>query len=400
MRYRKLKADHLFTGGKLLDDENVLITNFDGTIINIIDIKDAGEQIETFKGILSPGFINAHCHLELSHLRNTIPEKTGLVDFVFKVVTQRHFAEEEILSAIEKGEEEMWQNGIIAVGDICNNSLTVSQKIKTDLHYYNFVEAGGWLPEIASLRFEKSKNIFDDFEKNNLKSSIVPHAPYSVSENLWKEMIPFFREKTISIHNQETAQEDLFFMEGKGDFTKMYELMKIDNSFYSAKKKRSIESYFEKLSSAKSAILVHNTFTKQEDLDFINEHKNEEQLISFCLCPNANLYIENTLPPVDLFLKNNCNIILGTDSLASNHQLNILEEIKTIVKYFPQIKTETLLKWATINGAKALQMENKIGSFEEGKRPGIILIENVEDGKITAESKVRNLASPPSKGGF
>ena len=391
MRYRKLKADYLFTGEKLLNNEHVLITNFNGEIINIIEAKDAGEEIEIYEGILSPGFINAHCHLELSHLKNIIQEKTGLVDFVFKVVTQRHFAEEEILDAIEKGEEEMLENGIIAVGDICNNSLTVSQKIKKNLHYYNFIETSGWLPEIASVRVERAKNIFNDFENHGLKSSIVPHAPYSVSENLWNEMIPFFSGETISIHNQETAQEDLFFLEGKGDFTKMFELMKIDNSFYKSKKMRSVESYFKNLASAKSVVLVHNTFTKQQDLDFINEYKNKEQLVSFCLCPNANLYIENALPPVDLFLKNDCQIILGTDSLASNHQLNILEEMKTIVKSFPGIKTETLLKWATINGAKALQMKNELGSFEKGKKPGIILIESVEDGKITSGSKVRNL---------
>jgi len=391
MRYRKLKADYLFTGGKLLNNEHVLIVNFDGEIINIIDAKNAGEEIETFAGILSPGFINAHCHLELAHLKNIIQERTGLVDFVFKVVTQRHFAEDEILNSIEKGEEEMVQNGIIAVGDICNNTSTVSQKIKRNLHYYNFIETSGWLPEIASLRFERAKNIFDDFEKHNLKSSIVPHAPYSVSENLWKEMMPLFPGKVISIHNQESAQENLFFLEGKGDFTKMFEMMKIDNSFYVAKKKRSIESYFKKFSSAKSVILVHNTFTEQQDLDFIHEHKNKNQLVSICLCPNANLFIENTLPPVDLFLRNDCQIILGTDSLASNHQLNILEEIKTIVKNFPEIKTETLLKWSTINGAKALQMENEIGSFENGKKPGIVLIENVEGGRITSNSKVRNL---------
>lgn len=391
MRYRKLKADFLFTGEKLLNNQHVLIVNLNGDIINIIDAKDAGGEIETFRGILSPGFINAHCHLELSHLKNMIPEKTGLIDFVFKVVTQRHFAENEILDAIQKGENEMWQKGIVAIGDICNNSLTVSQKIKKNLCYYNFIETSGWLPENASVRVERAKNIFNAFKKHDLKSSIVPHAPYSVSENLWNEMIPFFSGKTISIHNQETAQEDLFFLEGKGDFTKMFELMKIDNSFYKTKKIRSIESYFKKLYSAKSVILVHNTFTKQQDLDFINEHKNKQQLISFCLCPNANLYIENALPPVNLFLKNDCHIILGTDSLASNHQLNILEEIKTIVKNFPEIKTETLLKWATINGAKSLQMENELGSFEKGKKPGIILIENIENGKITGESTVRGL---------
>jgi cytosine/adenosine deaminase-related metal-dependent hydrolase len=391
MRYRKFKADYLFTGNKLLNTKNVLITDEHGEIIDIAHENDAGDDIEIHKGIISPGFINAHCHLELSHLKNIIPEKTGLVDFVFKVVSERHFDEAEILASIAKGENEMRQNGIVAVGDICNNVLSASQKLKHNLHYYNFIETTGWLPEIAKQRFENSRIIYDQFAKNKLTASIVPHAPYSVSEDLWKEMIPFFKGKTISIHNQESAEEDLFFMEGKGDFTKMYTMMNIDNSFYTAKKTRSVKSYFEKLSSVASVILVHNTFTQQEDLDFINQNKNEDQLVSFCLCPNANLYIENTLPPVDLFIKNKVNIILGTDSLASNHQLDILKEIKTIVKNFPGIETETLLKWATINGANALQMENEIGGFEKGKKPGIILIENTDGEKISSASKIKRL---------
>mgnify|MGYP001548711871 FL=1 len=139
MRYRKFKADYLFTGEKILSDRNVLITDEHGEIINIIDEKDAGEDVEILKGIITPGFINAHCHLELSHLKNVVPEKTGLIDFVFKIVSERHFAEDEILAAIEKGEQEMLQNGIVGVGDICNNFLSAAQKEKRNLRYYNFV---------------------------------------------------------------------------------------------------------------------------------------------------------------------------------------------------------------------------------------------------------------------
>ncbi|MDE3183409.1 MAG: amidohydrolase family protein [Bacteroidota bacterium] len=391
MRYRKLKADYLFTGEKLLTGENVLITNDKGKIINMVNEADAGEGLEVFEGIISPGFINAHCHLELSHLKNIIPEGTGLVDFVFKVVSERHFEESEILSAMEIAEQEMMSKGIVAVGDISNNSLSAKQKKKKNLQYYNFIETSGWLPQVAEARFEKSKAIFEEFEKDGMPASVVPHAPYSVSDELWKLMIPYFEGKTISIHNQETAEEDIFFMEGKGAFIKMYEMMNIDNSFYRAKKIRSVESYFKRFSSAASVILVHNTFTQQQDIDFIKRYKNEAQMISFCLCPNANLYIENALPDVDLFVKNDCNIILGTDSLASNRQLDILEEIKTIAKNFPSVKTESLLKWATINGAKALQMETTLGSFEKNKKPGIVLIENVHGENIIEKSKVKRL---------
>src|ERR1039457_962092 len=89
MALRKLKASHLFTGTQLLNDSNVLIIKDNGTIEAIINEKEAGENIENYNGILCPGFINAHCHLELSHMKGAIPERTGLVDFVYKVINGR-----------------------------------------------------------------------------------------------------------------------------------------------------------------------------------------------------------------------------------------------------------------------------------------------------------------------
>src|SRR5215471_2262909 len=153
MLFKKFKADHIFTGTEMLDDNFVLITNVDGIVEDIITQNDAGGDIQYFKGILTPGFINCHCHLELSHMKGLIPERTGLVDFVFKVVTERHFDEKEMLEAISNAEDEMLANGIVAAGDICNNALTLSQKLKGRLAYYNFIEVSGWLPGIASQRF-------------------------------------------------------------------------------------------------------------------------------------------------------------------------------------------------------------------------------------------------------
>src|SRR5690348_16599701 len=106
MSYLKFIADHLFTGTEMLDSNAVLITDKKGEVKNIVSKENAGEDVQYFKGILSPGFVNCHCHLELSHMKGLIPEKTGLVDFVFKVVTERHFDEEEILDAIAKAEDE------------------------------------------------------------------------------------------------------------------------------------------------------------------------------------------------------------------------------------------------------------------------------------------------------
>src|SRR4026207_1037266 len=104
MSYKKFRADQLFDGYHLLDDQQVLITTEEGVIENIVPINEAGDDVQQFSGILSPGFINCHCHLELSHMKGMINEGTGLTDFVFNVVTQRHLPEEEILNAIEKAE--------------------------------------------------------------------------------------------------------------------------------------------------------------------------------------------------------------------------------------------------------------------------------------------------------
>ena len=392
MAFKKFQADKIFTGAEMLSKSQVLITNEDGVIEEIIDESEAGENVQKLDGILTPGFINCHCHLELSHMKGLIPKHTGLVDFVFKVVTQRQFPEDEIQDAIQKAEDEMLQSGIVAVGDICNNLSSLAQKIKQNLYYHNFVEASGWLPNGADIRFERSKMFYDTFKRTFPATTLVPHAPYSVSENLWHKLIPFFENDIATIHNQETVFEDEFFNLGSGDFVRMYELMKIDTSFFMPTKKSSLRSYFSKFEKALSLVLVHNTFTSQHDVEYAGQQSTiNHQQLHWCICINANQYIENALPPIQMLRKNNCNIVIGTDSLASNDSLNILNELKTIHQNFANIPLEEMLQWATFNGAKALNIQNQFGSFEKGKSPGIVLIEHLENDHISNKSTSRRV---------
>ena len=124
-------------------------------------------------------------------------------------------------------------------------------------------------------------------------------------------------------------------------------------------------------------ISVHNTYISEADIVFAKEYTAASNMqIVYCLCPNANMYIENRLPPVDLLMKHQCRIVLGTDSYGSNLQLSIGKEIETIQHHLPQTPLKDILQWATLNGAEALGFENELGSFEKGKQPGIVLIEN------------------------
>jgi cytosine/adenosine deaminase-related metal-dependent hydrolase len=390
MSYRKLKADYLFDGYKM-QREGVLICTQNGIIDTIAGEDQAGGDVEKYSGVLCPGFINCHCHLELSHLKDLIPEKQGLVNFVLSVVNIRHVSEESKQNAIHNAESEMLKNGIVAVGDICNTADSRFLKSAKRLNYYNLIEVLGWSPGQANSRFESAKKTASQFVESGTDEkylSLNPHAPYSVSEELWNLMKPGFKGKTITIHNQESNAENEFFMDANGDLNRMYSLMKIDSSHFKAPGRRSLPYYLPKLKSASRILLVHNTYTNEEDLIEAGGFNNN---LVFCFCPNANIYIENQLPDIPLFLKHKARIVLGTDSLASNHQLSILEEMKTIKKAFPKTPSSEMLLWATSNGAFALSLEENLGDFGKGKMPGIVLIENTKAGELTEASTSRRL---------
>jgi cytosine/adenosine deaminase-related metal-dependent hydrolase len=277
---------------------------------------------------------------------------------------------------MDKAEEEMHSNGIVAVGDICNTKLALTQKAKGRIWYHNFIEAIGFVPELAALRFTHAVDVFNAYATQYsipiTSNSIVPHAPYSVSDELWHRIIHFPGNQLLTIHNQETEDENNLFMNKQGEFLKFYESFKMDASFFQSSGKSSLQTYLSKFLPNQHVILVHNVHTSDEDIVY---SKNLAAHFYWCFCPNANLYITGQLPDVDLFIQQDCTIVLGTDSLASNWQLSIAAEMKAIKDNFPSITTEQLLKWATMNGAKALQLDSVLGSFEKGKKPGVVLCE-------------------------
>jgi cytosine/adenosine deaminase-related metal-dependent hydrolase len=97
-------------------------------------------------------------------------------------------------------------------------------------------------------------------------------------------------------------------------------------------------------------------------------------------------------PPLRLLHDQGCVITLGTDSYASTDSLSILEEMKTIQQvYNNQFPIEALLQWATVNGAKALQVDNKLGSFGKGMQPGVVVIENISEGQNLTHAVSRRI---------
>jgi cytosine/adenosine deaminase-related metal-dependent hydrolase len=208
-----------------------------------------------------------------------------------------------------------------------------------------------------------------------LAASIVPHATYSLSEQLFRLIASTGKGELLTIHHQENEDENLFYKDGSGPIAARRKAFNPDLPLYHGTGKRPMESIATYFNRDQKLLLVHNTVSDQVDIDFVRKYFSQPY---WCLCPNANLFIEKKLPDIDLFRKSNCKITIGTDSLASNHQLSILEEIKTIQQHLPQISLNELLRWSTLNGAEFFSLEQKLGSFAKGKRPGIVLIENAD----------------------
>ena len=388
---RYLSADFIFPVSSEPVKDGVVVLNEFGEVIELLDPNRSpaiSGTIEHYQGIIVPGFINAHCHLELSHLQGKIPKNTGLVPFLKTVISQRTADENEVFAAMKINDQHMFENGIVAVGDISNNHLSKSIKQGSKIHYHTFVELLGFDPVKAEIVFNKALELKSSFSP--LPASIVPHAPYSVSEKLFSLLREYSEthENLCSMHNQESKAETDLFLNKSGDFLDFYKMLNLGLDFFKVSYQSSIQSILPLFSAKQKTLLVHNIYTSLQDLAAVNACGKD---VYWCFCPNANLYIEGRLPDMDQFLTDDYKITLGTDSLASNDKLCILSELKVIKAYFPELSFAQTIRWATRNGAEFLGIDMRFGSIEKGKTPGLNLIENVNGAELTLSSTLKRL---------
>ncbi|MGB0888276.1 MAG: amidohydrolase family protein [Vicingaceae bacterium] len=383
---KKISADYIFPGNASPIKNGVVIYDSKGRIDAVLNPEiDAinWDDVEIFDGLICPGFVNTHCHLELSHLKGKINEATELHGFVKEIVAVRNNAsEQEKLTAIDLANNEMIDNGIVAVGDIANGNSTFSCKEKSVISYHTFLEVFSLNPAMANDAINNANILKSSYHNNNI--SITPHSPYSLSEEL-SSMVNNESGNILTIHNQETASENELFLKKSGKLYNQLSSFSEDIKNWVPTGKNSLPSYLPNYNSDKKILLVHNTFTNSEDIAYAKEYSSN---IYWCFCPNANEYIESKQPDYSLFKNEKCTI--GTDSLASNWSLSVLDELKTISKKNATISLETLIKWATFNGAQFLGF-NLLGSIEKGKTPGLNLITNLNGMKLADNSSIKKI---------
>lgn len=392
---RKITADYILPITSKPIENGVVVIDDDGTILRVGKQKDYDKaELEEHKGVICPGFVNAHCHLELSYMKGAIREHTGLPEFVKQVIDIRDkFGEEEQRAAITAAEDQMIENGIVAVGDISNDTRSFYQKQAARMRYHTFIELFDLGPSMTQQAIDNGQDVFRKVpDTNNSTASVTFHAPYSCTTELMKWTDKYSAENghILSIHMQEHADENLLFTAKDGAWAELYRDLGLDLSWFAPTGKNSLQSTVQHLIRGNTVVLVHNTFTSKDDIKWAN---NFSDLIYWSFCPNANLYIENALPDYNLFLGPKTKCVIGTDSLASNHELSILEEMKTIAKKAPEVPTMKLFEWATLNGAQMLRFDQELGSIEPGKRPGLNLITGMDmkELRLLSKSKVEKL---------
>lgn len=385
-------AQYAFTNAGPPLKRPVIATDDDGNIISVTDTGGNLTESATLawhNGIIVPGFINSHCHLELSSFRGLVEPAAGLPGFIGSIRRLRETQKGDAEAAAQKYDKIMHSEGIVACADICNGTDSFSVKKRSEIDYLNLIEVFGISEEAAGRRFGEAIAVAQKASGLGLKHNIVPHSAYAISLQLLKMIMAYRNGSPVtSVHFMESDAEAELLKEKSGALLESYRNSGIDTENMNLPPSHA-DAVLDHISPNGNLILVHNTFADAQTIEAVNSRRN----VYWCLCPNSNIHITGHIPPATLLREKGCSIVIGTDSLASNDRLSILSEMITLQAAFPDIPLGEIISWATINGAKAIGTDSINGSIEPGKKPGLLLIENCDLSamRITRDSKIKRL---------
>ncbi len=364
----------------------------DGTVVGV---GACGPDEEVEAGAIVPGFVNAHCHIELSHLHKKFRKGTGMAGFIDQINELRDWAgREKKMELTREWMDRMWADGVSAMADISNDDSSFGVKKDHPMYTRTFLEVFGSEPEMCEGVMKEVTELNKVSDSYSIDAAPTPHSCYTMSPQLLTASAAAGLESGfLSYHSQESQEEEDLLRSGSGA---MYENRKRSGmSTPPVTGESSLKYFIDRLADAKPApydeniLLVHNVCLQQDDIDAVKKVMNHPY---FAICPLSNIFIHNALPPIELMRGNGLDIALGTDSLSSNDDLDMVKEMACLHGNFPQVPMEEILKWASLNGARFLKKDSQLGSLTPGKKPGIVLIENIDNhGFVTSTSKSKRI---------
>ncbi|MBO4633972.1 MAG: amidohydrolase family protein [Bacteroidales bacterium] len=348
----------------------------DGTVLRT-GVCAPGEAVE--EGILAPGFVNAHCHVELSYLKGRFRKGTGMAGFIDQINALRDSSSmEEKVAALRSAMDSMWQQGVSAMADISNCADSFAVKAAHPMYTRTFLEVFGAEPAACQSVMDGVLALQAQARAMGLDAAPTPHSCYTMSPELvTASSAAGLKDGFLSFHSEESGEEQEMMRYGRGP---MWD-NRVRNGIPTppVTGTSSLEYFLERLKAGVAVPVQGNVLLVHECALTAEGAQAARQVLAhpyFCVCPLSNLFIHNILPPIPLMRESGIPICVGTDSLSSNDQLNMLSELECLQTAFPEVSMQELLEWACLNGARFLGLEDRLGSLEPGKKPGIVRIVN------------------------
>lgn len=363
----------------------------DGTVTAVGACEDPASEEHFFQGAIVPGFVNAHCHVELSHLHRKFRKGTGMAGFIDQINELRDWAGHEVKTRLVKEwMDKMWSDGVSAMADISNDDSSFPVKASHPMYTRTFLEVFGSEPHMCEGVMKDVLQLNAAADAAGIDAAPTPHSCYTMSPQLLSASAGAGLEKGyVSYHSQESMEEEDLIRYGSGA---MYENRKRSGmSTPPVTGGSSLEYFIDRLADVRKGpydehiLLVHNVCLSQTDIDAAKKVMNN---VYWAVCPLSNIFIHDALPPIPLMRDNKLNIMVGTDSLSSNDDLDMVRELYCLHENFPDVTMNELLVWACLNGARFLSKDEILGSLTPGKKPGLVFIGNLDaEGNLTAESR-------------
>lgn len=389
MNVRRITAEYVYTLDAQEPIRNGYVEVDDEGVIVAVGVCDADEVVE--KGAITPGFVNAHCHLELSHLHKKFRKGTGMAGFIDQINALRDWASDDVKTVlVREWMDKLWKDGVSAVADISNDASSFPVKRESPVYTRTFLEVFGTEPEDCEGVINSVTELDKVAKEFGIDAAPTPHSCYTMSpELLSASSAAGLKSGFLSYHSQESQEEEDLMISGTGAMAE--NRRRAGMSTPPVTGESSLKYFIDRLAAVKPAphdehmLLVHNVTLKQDDVDAAKKAFNN---VFWAICPLSNIFIHNALPPIELMRRNGLKICLGTDSLSSNDDLDMMAEMRCLHTNFPQVPLNEILCWASSNGAEFLAKEDVLGSLAVGKRPGIVRISGLdENGELTDESR-------------
>ena len=390
MANQRVTASYVYT---LTDTEPIKngFVEYDDQTGEIIAVGKCSYEETVSEGALVPGFVNAHCHVELSHLHKKFVKGSGMAGFIDQINALRDWAgRERKQELVKEWMDKMWKDGVSAMADISNDDSSFDVKASHNMYTRTFLEVFGSEPEMCEGVMADVTDLQKVADEAGIDAAPTPHSCYTMSPQLLSESAAAgLKRGYISYHSQESQEEEDLLLTSSGA---MYE-NRVRNGMSTppVTGESSLKYFIQRLEQAHPApydehvLLVHNVCLAQDDIDAAKKVMNN---VWWAICPLSNIFIHNALPPISLMRENGLAIALGTDSLSSNDDLDMVAEMICLHNNFPEVPMNEILTWASLNGARFLSKESVLGTLEAGKKPGVVRISAIDaEGFVTSDSK-------------